>query len=63
MIQESNVRLWSRKMRPQDLKSQIVTSKFKVTNVDYARIRIRYKSLKNDKKNTHWKFEKWQFLE
>ena len=39
-------------MWPQDLKSQIVTSKFKVTNVDYARIRIRYKSLKNDK-NIH----------
>ena len=41
-------------MRPQDLKSQIVTSKFKVANVDYARIHIRYEPLKNDK-NIHIK--------
>ena len=54
MVQESNVRLWSRKMRPQDLKSQIVTSEFKVANVDYARIRIKHKTLKNDK-NIHIK--------
>ena len=41
-------------MRPQDLKSQIVTSKFKVANVDYARIHIRHEPLKNDK-NIHIK--------
>ena len=52
MVQESNVRLWSRKMRPQDLKSQIVTSKFKT--VDYVYIHIRYEPLKNDK-NIHIK--------
>ena len=52
MIQESNVRLWSRKMRPQDLKSQIVTSKFKA--VDYVYIHIRHEPLKNDK-NIHIK--------
>ena len=39
-------------MRPRDLKSQIVTSKFKVANVDYARICIKHKPLKNDK-NIH----------
>ena len=52
MVQESNVRLWSRKMRPQDLKSQIVTSKFKT--VDYVYIHIRHEPLKNDK-NIHIK--------
>ena len=52
MVQESNVRLWSRKMRPQDLKSQIVTSKFKAVYYVYAH--IRYEPLKNDK-NTHIK--------
>ena len=39
-------------MRPQDLKSQIVTSKFKT--VDYVYIHIRYEPLKNDK-NIHIK--------
>ena len=39
-------------MRPQDLKSQIVTSKIEV--VDYVYIHIRYEPLKNDK-NIHIK--------
>ena len=52
MVQDSNVRLWSRKIRPQDLKSQIVTSKIEV--VDYVYIHIRYEPLKNDK-NIHIK--------
>ena len=50
MVQKSNVRLWSRKMRPQDLKSQIVTSKMEV--IDYIYIHIRHEPLKNDK-NIH----------
>lgn len=49
MIQKSNVGLWSRKMRPQDLKSQIVTLKFKAVDYVYAHIRLRYEPLKNDK--------------
>ena len=52
MVQESNVRLWSRKMWPQDLKSQIVTSKMEV--IDYIYIHIRHEPLKNDK-NIHIK--------
>ena len=52
MLQESNVRLWNRKMRPQDLKSQIVTSKMEV--IDYIYIHIRHEPLKNDK-NIHIK--------
>ena len=39
-------------MRPQDLKSQIVTSK--IEGVDYVYIHIRYEPLKNDK-NIHIK--------
>ena len=46
MVQKSNVRLWSRKMRPQDLKSQIVTSKMEV--IDYIYIHTRHEPLKND---------------
>ena len=39
-------------MRPQDLKSQIVTSKMEV--IDYIYIHIKHEPLKNDK-NTHIK--------